>query len=636
MDYYSNKFESCKDDVRRSWKIINEIRSKNSERTLPKSIEIDNKVISNRNNIMSEFNKYFVSVATELKKSKYSRVHAIPDFNKFLKNRVCENFEFANITVSEIEDIIKNFNPNKCSDFSSRLLKLINHSLSPILKYLLNNCMHSAIFPNQLKVAGVLPLYKTGNINDISNYRPISILPIFSKLFKKLLYTRLSNFFAANNVIDSCQYGFWAQHSTSHALHFAISSVSQALINKSKCAGIFIDFQKAFDTVNHHILLQKLDHYGIRGRALSLLNNYLVNRKQYVYDSSDVFSETLPIACGVPQGSVLGPLFFILYVNDISYCVCECLSEKCTNKCREICRFVLFADDTNVFLTAPDNNLLFIKAQHILQKLRTYLDANYLHIHLKKTKFIHFKTPRTNEVSYELFYNDHKIERVEEIRFLGVIINESLNWGSHIDKVIRKLASINDVLYNIRNSLPVNIRKQIYFALVNSCLMYALSVWGCGGNISALKHVFTAQKRAVRTLFGIPKVNKHCKGHSKSKFNDNQILSIHNLYYYSVIMETFKVLNAEIPNAIFSLFNKSSLRDICLIVPYCRLTSLSGNYLYSSASIWNIVAEDIKLDIDHMTSLGTVKFKFILKEFFLNLQHKHDPNAWYDTNYCLP
>ena len=279
--------------------------------------------------------------------------------------------------------------------------------------------------------------------------------------------------------------------------------------------------------------------------------------------------------------------------------------------------------------------MLFIKAQHILQKLQTYLDANYLHIHLKKIKFIHFKTPCTNKVSYELFYNDHKIERVEEIRFLGAIINESLNWGSRIDKVIRKLASINGVLYNIRNSLPVNIRKQIYFALVNSCLMYALSVWGCGGNISALKHVFTAQKRAVRTLFGIPKVNKHCKGHTKSTFNDNQILSIHNLYYYSVIMETFKVLNAEIPNAIFSLFNKSSLRDIRLIVPYCRLTSLSGNYFYSLASIWNIVAEDIKLDIDRMTSLGTVKFKFILKEFFLNLQHKHDPNAWYDTNYSL-
>ena len=101
-------------------------------------------------------------------------------------------------------------------------------------------------------------------------------------------------------------------------------------------------------------------------------------------------------------------------------------------------------------------------------------------------------------------------------------------------------------------------------------------------------------------------------------------------------METFKVLNAEIPNAFFSLFNKSSLRDIRLIVPYFRLTSLSGNYFYSSASIWNIVAEDIKLDIDRMTSLGTVKFKFILKEFFLNLQYKHDPNAWYDTNYSLP
>ena len=282
MDYYSNKFELCKDDVKRSWKVVNEIRCKNVTKTLPNSIDVNGKIVTDRRNIMSEFNKYFVSVASKLNETKYSCLQSKPDFKIFLKNRVKNNIEFCNITVSEIDDIIKNFNPNKCSDFSPRLLKLIMHSLSPILKYLLNICMHCGIFPNQLKVAKVLPLYKSGDTNDVSNYRPISILPIFSKLFEKLLCSRLKNFFDVNHVINNDQYGFRAQHSTSHALHSAVSSISQALKSKNKCLGIFIDFQKAFDTVNHQILLEKLDHYGIRGRALCLLNDYLTNRTQYV------------------------------------------------------------------------------------------------------------------------------------------------------------------------------------------------------------------------------------------------------------------------------------------------------------------------------------------------------------------
>ena len=238
---------------------------------------------------MSEFNKYFVSVASKLNETKYSCLQSKADFKRFLKDRVKNNIEFCNVTVSEIDDIIKNFNPNKCSDFSPRLLKLIMHSLSPILKYLFNNCMHCCIFPNQLKVAKVLPLYKSGDTNNVSNYRPISILPIFSKLFEKLLYSRLKNFFDINHVINNDQYGFRAQHSTSHALHSAVSSISKALNSKNKCLGIFIDFQKAFDTVNHHILLEKLDHCGIRSRALCLLNDYLTNRTKYVYDSPEIF-----------------------------------------------------------------------------------------------------------------------------------------------------------------------------------------------------------------------------------------------------------------------------------------------------------------------------------------------------------
>ena len=166
MDYYSNKFELCKDDVKRSWRVMYEIRCNNVTRTLLISIDVNGKIVTERRNIISEFNKYFVCVASKLNEIKYSCLQSKPDFKRLFKNRVKNSIEFSNITVSEIDDIIKNFNPNKCSDFSPRLLKLIIHSLSPILKYLFNKCMHCGIFPNQLKVAKVLPLYKSGDTNN--------------------------------------------------------------------------------------------------------------------------------------------------------------------------------------------------------------------------------------------------------------------------------------------------------------------------------------------------------------------------------------------------------------------------------------------------------------------------------------
>ena len=288
MNYFSKKFERCKDNVRQSWKVINEIRCKNSNRTLPSYIDINNNIITERRRIIQELNNYFVSVADNLNNSKYTQLGSAPDFKKFLKNRITANIELSNIKVCEIDEIIKNLNPNKSSDFSPRLLKLIQLSLSPILRNLLNNCMHSCVFPDRLKIAKVLPLYKSGDVNELSNYRPISILPIFSKIFEKLLYSRLKNFLDDDDAIDNFQFGFRPQHSTTHALHSAVSSIANAINNSNKCLGIFIDFRKAFDTVNHRVLLEKLDHYGIRGRALDLFTSYLTGRFQFVYDTPDI------------------------------------------------------------------------------------------------------------------------------------------------------------------------------------------------------------------------------------------------------------------------------------------------------------------------------------------------------------
>ena len=201
--------------------------------------------------------------------------------------------------------------------------------------------MLTGTFPDELKITRVIPLFKSGNRNLMSNYEPISILPTLSKIFEKLIHVRIYQFLDENQVLYHYQFGFRKAHSTVHAVQTAIHSVTKALDTSYQCMGIFIDFSKAFDTIKHNILLDKLYHYGVRGIAHKLISSYLSNRKQFVYCDNECYSAVENISVGVPQGSVLGPLFFILYVNDIISCA-ESSAE-----------FVLFADDTNIFIYAP-------------------------------------------------------------------------------------------------------------------------------------------------------------------------------------------------------------------------------------------------------------------------------------------
>ena len=305
--------------------------------------------------------------------------------------------------------------------------------------------MKTGNFPDKLKVGKITPIYKKDNEQHLENYRPVSTLPIFGKIFEKVIFTRLYSFFVSQGLLHDKQFGFRKNHSTNHALNYSISHIKSQISKGYHTLGIFIDLSKAFDTIDHGILIKKLEHYGIRGPMLSLLASYLANRKQCV----SVLGETstlLSVIYGVPQGSCLGPLLFLIYINDLGS----------LSKDSEI---ILFADDTNIFVSAQTLESAFKTAQTVLNKISGYMNCNKLHINLDKSCFMLFQKRKT-EISPDPTQNfDLKIlgtplPQVDQTKFLGVIIDDELSWQPHVKSLVKKLSCCTGRLNRITQFIP--------------------------------------------------------------------------------------------------------------------------------------------------------------------------------------
>ncbi len=393
--------------------------------------------------------------------------------------------------------------------------------------------------PNCLKLAKVIPIFKKGCKSEFTNYRPIAILPTISKILEKVIHKRLYEFLKINGSLYNSQYGFRKGHSTSQAAIELISNIINGFDNQEYTLGIFLDLSKAFDMIEHKTLLRKLEYYGVRGLALDWFGSYLSDRKQYTHYAG-IDSDLATLTCGVPQGSVLGPLLFIIYINDL-------------NNCLKYSHLLLYADDSTLYFSHRNIIELYQTIGGELVKLEQWFAANKLVINASKSSYILFHNRKKVDTitGMQLKIGQQILEKRTFIKFLGILIDERLSWQYHIENVLSKVSKSLALIKGISQVVGETELKTLYYSLVYPHLTYGVEVWG-----NAIKtltdRVEKIQKRAVRCV-----ARAHYLEHTLPLFDKLHILRFCDLVELCILKQMHLYRTGNTPKPIVELFTRN-------------------------------------------------------------------------------
>lgn len=545
---------------RESWKIVNEQRGGSATVFPEEMVNLKGERVTGHKQICNELNDHFLNISS-LEVSN----------GVILSEHIDKSFFLTPTSPFEIEIIGRKTCGKPSSGYDEidgRVVKAVLDVISNPLSNLINDSFQNGVFPNVLKVSKSIPLFKNkGSRNEFANYRNISLLSQFSKIFETAYCIRLAKFLESNGLLVNSQHGFRSNKSTSTAIADLSTFIYNGLNNRMHPLTLSFDLSKAFDSVNHLLLLEKLNRQGVRGATNEWIRSYLENRQQSTYfgNSRSDFKE---VTVGVPQGSILGPLLFLAFVNDTS------------NYCRSFDLSISYADDTNFGLIGSNMEELIIRANALSHEFQSYCDDNGLLVNVSKSSFTTF-LPKN--LSYDrsplLRISNTSIEHVKQAKFLGIIIDEKLTWEGHVDYVTTRLSGVCFLIRQMKSTVSFNILRLMYFSLAQSILSYGLIFWGSS---SHLNKAFSIQKNILRAMMGLTR-RTSCRPY----FVQQAILTLPSLYIYQLVLN----IQRNPTQRVATRHNYDTRGKNKLFQPFSRLTLGQNSHIYMGIKCYNKFVE---------------------------------------------
>ena len=557
------------------WKSINELTNKQ-----PKS---NTKII----NISAEvLNNHFSNIARKTILTDLSKSNNLEKLQEFCEQRNIKSLSsIPPLTIFEVYAYLTHLKQSKTyglDELDGNILKIAAPIITNSLTYLYNLCIDKNYFPVILKQARVIPIHKSGDNSDPSNYRPISILPILSKPLEKHINKHLVKHLDINNLIYPNQSGFRKKHSCHTSLIHLVDHWLEKINRNEFCGALFIDFKKAFDVIDHNLLLRKLSCYGISQNTQTLLKSFLTDRQQCIKMNKST-STLQTLYYGVPQGSILGPVLFSLYINDLP------LHLKVNTE--------IFADDTTIHTHNKCLKQLTQDIQESVDNLKNWTDYNHMALHPQKTKYM-IITTRQKRQNFPLkipsiHLNNQNIEEVNYHKVLGVTIDNNLSWSNHISNLCKIASSKLYQFSKIKHFLDLNSRKLFFQSNIQSLFDYASSLWD-NASKNILKPLHSIHRRAIKHIL------LKSSTLSKEDYIKIDILPFYDRLHYNKCVLMYKIMMGLSPNYLYNIFSINNIRNNNKInTPSPRLDLYKSSLNYSGSLCWNSLPIDLKIGITY-------------------------------------